>query len=98
MSHLPITPEEPFATLVEEFLDKPEVTLPSDGEGVRRVGTEISAEHLCHARQGQTRGQTSPRLGRMRSSPLESGNPLIPGLVAAACDRGWWARGKHELD
>jgi hypothetical protein len=28
MSHLPITPAERFATLVEECLDKPEVTLP----------------------------------------------------------------------
>jgi hypothetical protein len=35
MSHLPITPEERFAMLVEEFLDKPEVTLPSDGKGCK---------------------------------------------------------------
>ena len=31
MSHPPITPEERFATLVEELLSNPEVTPPSDG-------------------------------------------------------------------
>ncbi len=60
--HLPITPEECFATLIEEFLDKPEVTPPIVGERVRRVGTENSAENLCSARRRQTCGQTSPRL------------------------------------
>ncbi len=41
MSHLPITPEERFATLVEEFLDKPEVTLPSDGKGFGALGLKF---------------------------------------------------------
>lgn len=31
MNHLPITPEERFATVVEEFLTNPDVTPPSDG-------------------------------------------------------------------
>ena len=31
MSHLPITPEERFATIVEALLSNPDVTPPSDG-------------------------------------------------------------------
>ena len=31
MSHPPVTPEERFATIVEELLSNPEVTPPSDG-------------------------------------------------------------------
>jgi hypothetical protein len=31
MSHPPITPEERFATIVEELLSNPDVTPPSDG-------------------------------------------------------------------
>jgi hypothetical protein len=31
MSHISITPEERFTTVVEEFLDNPDVTPPADG-------------------------------------------------------------------
>jgi TfoX/Sxy family transcriptional regulator of competence genes len=40
MSHPPITPEEHFATIVEEFLSNPNVTLPSDGpQAKKRFGS-----------------------------------------------------------
>ena len=41
MSHLPITPEERFAAIVEEFLGNPEVTPPS-GQGFGSSGLRIS--------------------------------------------------------
>ncbi|SRR6266699_7023677 len=41
MSHLLITLEERFAKLVEEFLDKPEVTLPSVGKGFGALGLKF---------------------------------------------------------
>jgi len=40
MSHPSITPEERFATIVEEFLSNPEVTPPSDGpQSKQRFGS-----------------------------------------------------------
>ena len=40
MSHPPITPEEHFATIVEEFLSNPDVTPPSDGpQAKKRFGS-----------------------------------------------------------
>ena len=41
MSHSPITPEERFAALVEEFRGMPEVTLPSDGKGFGASGLKF---------------------------------------------------------
>lgn len=36
MSHTPISPEERFAEVVEEFLNNPDVTPPSDGTQSRK--------------------------------------------------------------
>ena len=41
MSHPPITPEERFATIVEELLSNPDVTPPSDGKGFGSSGLKI---------------------------------------------------------
>ncbi len=41
MSHLPITPEECFATIVEELLSNPDVTPPSDGKKFGSSGLKI---------------------------------------------------------
>ncbi len=41
MSHPPITPEERFATLVEELISYPDVTPPSDGKGFGSSGLKI---------------------------------------------------------
>lgn len=41
MSHPSITPEERFATLVEEFLNNPDVTPPSEGKSFGSSGLKI---------------------------------------------------------
>jgi hypothetical protein len=41
MNHPPITPEERFAVLVEEFLGHPDVTPPSDGKGFGESALKI---------------------------------------------------------
>jgi hypothetical protein len=41
MSNSPITPEECFATIVEELLSNPGVTPPSDGKGFGSSGLKI---------------------------------------------------------
>jgi hypothetical protein len=41
MSHLPITPEERFATIVEALLSNPDVTPPSDGKRFGSSGLRI---------------------------------------------------------
>ena len=41
MSHPPITPEERFATIVEELLSNPDITPPSDGKGFGSSGLKI---------------------------------------------------------
>jgi hypothetical protein len=41
MNHSPITPEERFATIVEELLSNPDVTPPSEGKGFGSSGLKI---------------------------------------------------------
>ena len=41
MSHSSITPEERFATIVEELLSNPDVTPPSEGKGFGSSGLKI---------------------------------------------------------
>lgn len=41
MSHSPITPEELFATIVEEFLGNPDVTPPSNGKRFGSSGLKV---------------------------------------------------------
>ncbi len=53
MSHPPITPEERFARLVEEFLDNPDVTLPSDGKGFGSSGLKFRQKIFAMLTQGK---------------------------------------------
>ncbi len=41
MSHQPITPDERFAAIVEEFLGDPDITAPSDGKGFGASGLKV---------------------------------------------------------
>jgi hypothetical protein len=41
MSHSPITPEERFATIVEELLSNPDVSPPSEGKGFGSSGLKV---------------------------------------------------------
>ena len=53
MNHLPITPEERFATIVEELLGNPGVTPPSEGKGFGSSGLKIHNKIFAMLVRGQ---------------------------------------------
>ncbi len=77
MSYLPIVPEERFATLVEEFLDNPDVTPPSDGKAFGSSGLKIQNKIFAML----VRGKLVVKLPRSRVDALVAsgdGEPFDP--------------------
>ena len=53
MRHQPITPEERFATIVEELLSNPDVTPPSEGKGFDSSGLKIQQKIFAMLVEGK---------------------------------------------
>ncbi len=66
MNHAPITPEERFATIVEELLGNPGVTPPSEGKGFGSSGLKIHNKIFAML----VRGQLVVKLPRLRVDAL----------------------------
>jgi len=81
MSHPPITPEERFATIVEELLSNPGVTPPSDGKGFGSSGLKIQNKIFAMLVRDELVVKL-PKPRWMRLSRLAMENALIPVTMA----------------
>ena len=107
MNHFPLTPEERFATLVEEFLDKPEVTLPSDGNGFGASGLKFRQKIFAML----VKGKLVVKLPRSRVDALIAsgdGEPFDPRkngqlmkewvIVEPTSAEGWLSLAKEAME
>ncbi len=107
MSHPPITPEERFATIVEELLSYPDVTPPSDGKGFGESALKIHGKIFAMLAGGKLVVKLpKPRVGALIASgdgepfdPRKNGRHMKEWVtVEPTSAEGWLSLAKEAME